>query len=394
MSNNYLTVTVLNGYIKNIISSEEILNNINLVGEISGYKTSGMHAYFTLKDDNAQIDCTCFRYVKTYQPKSGESVVLKGSVSFYEKGGKLSFNVDTITPLGQGALALQLEERKKRLLAQGFFAPEHKKEIPVYPKKVCVLTAKTGAVIHDIITTIRKKNNIVDISLYDVKVQGIEAADSIIEGIRAVDGLDYDVLIIARGGGSLEDLMPFNDEKLVYAIYDAKTPIISAVGHDTDFTLCDFVADLRVPTPTASGEKVGFDVELLKATFREFNNKFATILEKKLEYNYLILNRIVKAMGAAFNTKYLSEKSQIDAIIKSMSYAYERKWTEKRNQLQVLMNKLDGNNPTKILKQGYCKLYNEAGLAMEISQATVGDKIMVFGADGRLSAEVLDVVKE
>lgn len=394
MSNNFITVTMLNGYIRNIITCEEMLRNIQLVGEISGYKTSGVHAYFTLKDDNAQIDCTCFKYVKTYQPKSGESVILKGSVSFYEKGGKLSFNVDTITPLGQGALALQLEERKKRLLAQGFFAEEHKKVIPKFPKKICVLTAKTGAVIHDIITTIRKKNKIIDISLFDVKVQGIEASNSIIEGIRTVDSMGYDTIIIARGGGSFEDLMPFNDEKLVYAIYEAKTPIISAVGHDTDFTLCDFVADLRVPTPTASGETVGYDVEVLKTVFNEYVMKFSAIFEKKLDYNKVQLDSTVKALNAAFNIKYLAETAKIEAAMKSINYAFDTKLAEKRSQLELLINKLDGNNPTKILNQGYYKLYDDKGISAEISRIAIADKITVFGKGGRLTAEVLSVIKE
>jgi len=265
--NNFITVTQLNNVIKRIFIAEEMLHNIVIVGEISGFKTSGDHAYFALKDENCAIQCNCFYYKKTYIPKEGEQILAKGTVDYYNKIGKLNFNISDIQPYGAGALAQMLEKLKLDLLKKGYFDESHKKPIPKFPKRVCVITSKTGAVIRDIIRTVREVNNKIDIVVRDVKVQGIGAEDDIVQAIREVDPMGFDSIIIARGGGSLEDLMPFNSEKIVYAIYDAITPIISSVGHETDTTLCDLAADIRVPTPTAAGELVAYNVD-------EYSNYF------------------------------------------------------------------------------------------------------------------------
>lgn len=394
MSKDFISVSVLTGYLKNIIDSEELLHNIALAGEVSGIRCSGAHAYFTLKDANSQIECACFGYARTYLPKSGESVILNGSVDFYVKGGKMTFVARTIQPLGQGLLAMQLEQLKKKLTAEGYFDVAHKKAIPQYCSKVCVLTAKTGAVIRDIISTCRKKNGLLDIDVFDVKVQGEGAALSVIDALKSVDSHGYDVIIIARGGGSMEDLSAFNDEKLVYAIFAANTPIISAVGHETDFTLCDFVADLRVPTPTAAAEKVAYDVPALLKKFCEYSDKFKNTLLNKVNNQSARLAACVKGLGGGINLKCVQSQNKVEMLLKSMIVGYEKKDNAARQRVQNLIIKIDANNPTKILGAGYFKLYDESGIQTGIEKMNVGERVTLYGIGGRAKACVEEIIKE
>lgn len=394
MSKDFISVSVLTGYLKNIIDSEELLHNIALAGEVSGIRCSGAHAYFTLKDANSQIECACFGYARTYLPKSGESVILNGSVDFYVKGGKMTFVARTIQPLGQGLLAMQLEQLKKKLTAEGYFDEAHKKAIPQYCSKVCVLTAKTGAVIRDIISTCRKKNGLLDIDVFDVKVQGEGAALSVIDALKSVDSHGYDVIIIARGGGSMEDLSAFNDEKLVYAIFAANTPIISAVGHETDFTLCDFVADLRVPTPTAAAEKVAYDVPALLKKFCEYSDKIKNTLLNKVNNQSARLAACVKGLGGGINLKCVQSQNKVEMLLKSMIVGYEKKDNAARQRVQNLIIKIDANNPTKILGAGYFKLYDESGIQTGIEKMNVGERVTLYGIGGRAKACVEEIIKE
>ena len=257
-SANTISVSEVNATIKACVDSP-IFKGLEVFGEISGFKFSGPHAYFTLKDKESQLSCVCFYAAKTYNPKDGESVICKGSVDYYVKGGRLSLQVSSIQPVGKGLLFLEFERLKAKLLEEGLFDAAHKKPIPKFAKRVLVVTSKTGAVIRDIVTTVRRKNPIIDIVVKDVRVQGEGAGKEIAKVLERVDNLGYDVIIIARGGGSLEDLAPFYDEQLVRTVYKMKTPVVSAVGHETDFSLCDFVADARAATPTAAGELVAYD---------------------------------------------------------------------------------------------------------------------------------------
>ena len=257
-SANTISVSEVNATIKACVDSP-IFKGLEVFGEISGFKFSGPHAYFTLKDKESQLSCVCFYAAKTYNPKDGESVICKGSVDYYVKGGRLSLQVSSIQPVGKGLLFLEFERLKAKLLEEGLFDAAHKKPIPKFAKRVLVVTSKTGAVIRDIVTTVRRKNPVIDIVVKDVRVQGEGAGKEIAKVLERVDNLGYDVIIIARGGGSLEDLAPFYDEQLVRTVYKMKTPVVSAVGHETDFSLCDFVADARAATPTAAGELVAYD---------------------------------------------------------------------------------------------------------------------------------------
>ena len=234
-----VTVSEVNATIKECVESP-VFQGLEVFGEVSGFKYSGANAYFTLKDKFSQLSCVCFSARRTYNPKDGESVIVRGSISYWTKGGRLSLQATSIEPVGQGMLALEFERLKQKLADEGLFDESHKKPIPAYPKTVLALTSKTGAVIRDIVTTVRRKNPVIDIVVRDVRVQGEGAAHEIASVLKRVDTLNYDVIIIARGGGSLEDLAPFYDEELVRVIYGMKTPVISAVGHETDFSLCDF----------------------------------------------------------------------------------------------------------------------------------------------------------
>lgn len=387
----FVSVTLLTGYIKNILGAEEMLHNIKLVGEVSGLRCSGPHAYFTLKDENAQIQCNCFSYAKTYLPKNGESVCLVGSVDFYPPGGKLSFNARKIEPLGQGLLALQLEQLRQKLEKAGYFDIRHKKPIPKYPSNVCVVTAKTGAVIRDIVSTIRKKNQILNIDVIDVKVQGQFAENEIIAALTLVDSMNYDAIIIARGGGSMEDLMPFNSERLVYKIFECNTPIISAVGHETDFTLCDFVADIRVPTPTASGELVGYDVEELKNTLLAYCDIYKKQLGNRIDYAEMQLNSAVKAMVSKLHLNILECESKVKNLSTSLGGIFKVKCLEGEHAINKIMARIDANNPIRILGQGYSKLYDSSGIATNIEKVNVGDDIIVLTNGGKIDANVKKV---
>lgn len=391
MSNKFISVTVLTGYVKNIIASEELLQNIYLAGEVSGIRCSGAHAYFTLKDENAQIECCCFGYAKGYLPKSGESVILTGGLDFYQKGGKMTFIARNIQPLGQGALAVKLEQLKQKLIKAGYFDESHKKLIPKYPSKICVITAKTGAVIRDIVSTIRQKNQIIDIDVYDVKVQGITAVGSMINALKTVDTMGYDVIIMARGGGSLEDLMPFNDESLVYEIFDMKTPIVSAVGHETDFTLCDFAADLRVPTPTAAGELVGYDVADIKRRVVSIMSMCEKRIGSKIHYAGNAIDLSVRRLVSCNNLVVSNNRSKILVLSNKLTNSVNTKLVSYEHVLAKLTASLDSNNPAKILSKGYSKLYDNAGHSIDATGVRVGDGITVLADGGRIGAVVSSV---
>ena len=387
----FLSVSIVNMYIHNVFLAEEMLHGIDVVGEVSGISVVRGHAYFTLKDKDAQIACNSFNCAKTYVPKNGELVIVRGSVSYYEKNGKLSLNADVIMPYGAGLIAMKLKKKKNRLAAEGIFDASHKKSLPAYPKNVCVLTSSTGAVIKDIITTVRRYNDLIDISLYGVQVQGENSADSIVKALAITDKLGFDVIIIARGGGSQEDLMPFNDERLVRAVYQANTPIISAVGHETDYTLCDLAADVRAATPTAAAELVAFDVNELKRQLSDFSSKAKRALLDKAarasEGLKMVSGRMlsaatarITAAGAALS---LSEKycvSAADALLK-----------EKKTRCENAVVRLGAANPASILEKGFFTLQAKSGRVRRISELSPGDEVTISSGDGQALATVNEI---
>ena len=392
--NNIIKVSQLNNVIKNIFYAEEMLHNIVIMGEISGFKISGPHAYFALKDEESAIQCNCFNYQKTYIPKEGEQILAKGTVDYYTKIGKLNFNISQIQPYGAGALAAMLEKLKQELTQKGLFDISHKKPIPKFPKRVCVITSKTGAVIRDIITTIRKVNDLIDIVVKDVKVQGIGAENEIANAIKEVDDLGFDVLIVARGGGSLEDLMPFNSEKIVYAIYNAKTPIISSVGHETDTTLCDLAADVRVPTPTAAGELVAYDVAEYLEYIEDIKVRISKNLSKSLENALTKLELQKQRIIGAFNAVYSNNLNKLEVFSTKIGYLANNLLTLKTHQLEALTIKLDAVNPAKIFTRSYAHITKDGKQITKIDDIKIDDIIAITTDGGKAKAKIIEVNKQ
>jgi len=389
MFNKTLSVEELNGYIHSIFLAEEMLLGVTVFGEVSGFKASGPHAYFTLKGANAAISCNLFQYKRTHVPKDGDSILVKGSPDYYIKTGKLSFNVTSVQPVGIGQLHIELEELKKKLAAEGLFDPAHKVSVPRFPKEVCVITSQTGAVIRDIYRTIRNVNQTLNIHVYNVRVQGIGAEKEIADALRKTDGM-YDVIIVARGGGSFEDLAPFNTELVARAIYDCETPVISAVGHETDFTLSDLAADARAATPTAAAHLVGYNEgEYIASVFSLMSNA-AISLEKILTDNqnrFLSWSKSFLAYGDKLLEKYHSRfRLKTAAFINASKFFLSKKesFLDKRLSLYA------GCNPIGYLQKGYMGISKNGRRVLSVGDLAINDDITIRAKDG----EVLAVVKE
>lgn len=388
-----INVTVLNSYIHNIFLAEEMLHNIQVCGEVSQYKVSGPHAYFTIKDEKSQLNCNCFFVSKTYQPKVGESVLLTGSVDYYVKGGKLNFNVTTIKPLGNGYLALLFEQLKKKLTEQGYFDQSHKKPIPKFCKRVCVITSSTGAVIRDIVSTASARNNYVDIVIKDVKVQGDSCSKEVINAIKEVDDMGFDAIVIARGGGSIEDLNGFNSEELVYAIYYANTPIISAVGHETDFTLCDFVADWRCPTPTAAGQLIAFDQSALEEYLSGVQSTLFGKLNLLFSNSHNKFSLTMQKMNNLYVDKINKKTLEITNIGQNMDRLFKEIIYQKNLELSKSMALLDKNNPVHFLQKGLWSVNKNQTIVDNIDDVEIGDELILKSYTGVITTKVTGVKK-
>lgn len=386
-----VSVSELNATIKACTDSP-IFKGIRLFGEVSGCRLSGPHAYFTLKDQYSQISCVRFYAERDYMPKDGESVILKGSLDYYVKGGKLSFQVSSITPVGKGLLFLQFEKLRAKLTAEGLFDEAHKKPIPEYAKNILVVTSRTGAVIRDIVTTVRRKNPVVNLVLKDVRVQGEGAAHEIAGVLARVDKLGYDVIIIARGGGSLEDLAPFYDEELVRAVYAMNTPVVSAVGHETDFSLCDFVADARAATPTAAAELVAYDYYALLARVKELSGRLSVLINRQVERKIMRVRVAVNSLARLAGTFYENKSARVLALAARIGALTEATIKKAEYRLDKAMNALDNLSPLKTLQRGYFAFEKENKQIKSIKTVKVGDVLVATGGDGKLVVEVTDVI--
>lgn len=390
----YLSVSEFNTLINNIIKAEEMLKDISILGEVSQFSEYGEHAYFVIKDAGGELNCTCFNRGKTYTPAIGESVLVTGSPNYYVKKGKLTFNVKVIAPVGRGMLYVKLEELKKKLYDEGLFAEDNKKPIPGFPKDICVVTSINGAVIRDIVTTVRLKNDIINIKVYDVRVQGEGAAISIVRALKDVDKLNFDLIILARGGGSLEDLMPFNDEQVARTIFALKTPIISAVGHETDFTIADFTADARAATPTAAAEMIAYNVEEWRdCIISKAMNMYITVLNKFNNYKATIVNSI-NTLSYQSTIIYERNLTRVNSLIKDCSDNIDKLVKEKSHALDKLITALDSNSPVRLLKSGYFRVKSNSMPVMSVKQVKIDDQIEVIGGDGRIYAKVIKIEGE
>ena len=316
---------------------------------------------------------------------------MSGSFDYYVKGGRLSFNVTKIEPVGKGLLYVKLLELKEKLLKEGLFDEEHKIPIPSFAKRICVITSKTGAVIRDIVTTVRKKNNYTDIFLIDVRVQGDGASEEIVNALKLADTLKFDAIIVARGGGSFEDLMPFNSELLARQIYATKTPVISAVGHETDFTICDWVSDLRLPTPTAAGEKIGFDVsavvEYFKKSIKTINYVISKIYSDRQSKLFDLTKSLTNKMEITMENKLSKVKSE-SALIMNL---IQKIFTEKEHRLEKSISVLEKINPASILKSGYFKVSLNGNNISDICELKIDDIVNIEGLDGECDAKIINV---
>ena len=389
-SANTISVSEVNATIKACVDSP-IFKGLEVFGEISGFKFSGPHAYFTLKDKESQLSCVCFYAAKTYNPKDGESVICKGSVDYYVKGGRLSLQVSSIQPVGKGLLFLEFERLKAKLLEEGLFDAAHKKPIPKFAKRVLVVTSKTGAVIRDIVTTVRRKNPIIDIVVKDVRVQGEGAGKEIAKVLERVDNLGYDVIIIARGGGSLEDLAPFYDEQLVRTVYKMKTPVVSAVGHETDFSLCDFVADARAATPTAAGELVAYDYYAMADELKKNMPRLLTGAKRSYERKTAKAQLDMSKLQRLASEFYMQRTRKVEQCLEKSKNLVQRKFDLAAARAEKATGALDNLSPLKILKRGYFRLQSGNETISKVSTLKVGDEITATGGDGTVRATVKEI---
>lgn len=391
-----LKVSELNGYIKNIIDGDEMLANVYIKGEISNFKRhySG-HLYFTVKDETSLIKCVMFKSYTNYlnfEPKDGMSVVILGSVSVFERDGVYQVYAKGMEPEGVGALYKAYEKLKAKLSEEGLFDEAHKKPIPILPRAIGVVTSKTGAVIRDIINVTTRRLPNVNIILYPAAVQGEGAAQTIVNGIKYFNkAKNVDTIIIGRGGGSLEDLWPFNEEITARAIYESEIPIISAVGHETDFTIADFVADLRAPTPSAAGELAVPDVLEVRWKLENINKRLANSLRKKVEnmrikYDNLKNSRALKNPYDALRQKMIV----CDNLYKNIENNFSLKVKDRHIKLVGLIGRLENLSPLKTMLRGYSIVENLDGKVIKsVNDLSKDDEISIRLNDGKRKAKIL-----
>lgn len=393
------SVGQVNAYIKHMFEQDFVLNNIYVKGEISNckYHTSG-HIYFTLKDAGAVLACVMFagnRRGLNFRLEEGLKVTAFGSINVYERDGKYQLYVREIQQDGQGDLYRRFEELKAELLEMGMFDAAYKKPIPKYATKIGIVTAKTGAAIQDIINISMRRNPHVQLFLYPAIVQGSEAAPSIVAGIKALDEMELDVLIVGRGGGSLEDLWAFNEEMVARAIFGCNTPVISAVGHETDTTIADFVSDLRAPTPSAAAELAVFDYESFKAELCGYEDMFKRQMKSKTDKMRDRLERYeLRVRHASPFNRIAIKRQEIDDMCTRLHDKVSRKLEKKRYELEVVAQRLQGLSPLNKLGKGYAYLEDSKGEALvSVEQVNVSEELQISLSDGRIKASVTSVDK-
>ena len=394
-----ISVSELNKYIKDKVDEDEYLNNVYVKGEISNFKHHYTgHMYFTLKDDKSLIKCVMFKSstpTLKFIPKDGMKVLVFGTVAVYEAGGVYQIYCKAMQEDGLGDLYQEFEKLKAKLEKEGLFEEKHKKKIPVMPNTIGVVSSETGAVIRDIINVSTRRNPNVNIRLYPVPVQGEGAAEKIVEAIQTMNEYKLsDVIILARGGGSLEDLWPFNEEIVARAIYDSDIPIISAVGHETDFTIADFVADLRAPTPSAAAELAQVDVFDIKRKIDTYKVRFRQALNKKLEVMRLRFEKAMNSRVFTDPTRRISEYYiNTDNIIKRLENSIKNKLNECKSNTTNNIAKLDALSPLKTLTRGYSITEYKGKVLKSIKELKTKEEIQVRLRDGAIKADVNKIEK-
>ena len=395
-----LSITQINEYIRSQMDEDRLLNQVAVRGEISNYKLypSGHH-YFTLKDENAALKCVMFKSNATrlrFRPENGMKVIAMGRITVYPRDGAFQLYCSAMTVDGVGDLYAAFEQLKKKLAAQGLFAPEHKKPLPPFPGTIGIITSSAGAAIHDMLRILNKRYPLTQVRLLPVRVQGAEAPGEIAAAIRYANHYQLaDLLIVGRGGGSIEDLWAFNDEGVAYAIYESQIPIISAVGHEPDVTIADYVADLRAATPSNAAELAVPDQAALLQSMDSAASAMASYLARQLRNSRQRLNTISRSPALASPTGYLRQREANLEHLKTRLIAAQSQQLQRRRQRFVgCTAKLDAMSPLKVLTRGYSIVHNDDGsILRSVSQTEPGREVRVTLTDGSIHA-VVSSIKE
>lgn len=392
------TVSQVNMYIKNMFVRDYALRQLRVKGEISNckYHSSG-HIYFTIKDQSSQLSCVMFAtYTRglAFRMKEGQSVIVAGNISVYERDGKYQMYAMSVTQDGVGKLYEEYEKLKKRLLAEGLFDDSKKKKIPRFAQKIGVVTAQTGAVIQDIRNVSNRRNPYVQIILYPAKVQGKDAHQTIIKGLQYFEKTDVDIVIIGRGGGSIEDLWAFNQEELAYAIAACTKPVISAVGHETDTTIADYAADLRAPTPSAAAELAVFSYRDYEIALQEYRYTLNRYMENVLQIKRLQLKQYETVLSHASPKDLIAQRRLFLAeCADRMTYLIEQKILSAKHQLALYAEELKGLSPLQKLQDGYSYVENAQGKNVnQVKNLTKGEILTVKMTDGQAKVSVEEII--
>ncbi|MBQ7839061.1 MAG: exodeoxyribonuclease VII large subunit [Lachnospiraceae bacterium] len=391
---NVYTVAQVNSYIKNMFTQDFMLQSILVKGEVSNckYHSSG-HIYFTLKDTRGAIACVMFagnRGGLKFHMQEGQQVVVAGTVDVYERDGRYQLYAREIFPDGAGFLYERFEQLKRSLQEQGLFAPEYKRPIPKFIHRLGVVTAPTGAAVRDIINIATRRNPYVEIILYPAVVQGEQAPASIVNGIRALEMVGVDTMIVGRGGGSIEDLWAFNEEIVAQAIFDCSVPIISAVGHETDTTIADYVADLRAPTPSAAAELAVYDYQQVQAQLDELTVNLSRLMGQRLENNRMQLKHFQMQLQYLSPVSQIREKRNFLILLEDkLTDRMEKKLELKRHRLSIYIEKMRGLSPLEKLNQGFSHVADQDGKTVtDVNQIREGELLTIHVKNGRILSRI------
>lgn len=384
-----LSVSELSNYVTKVFEAEELLQNISVYGEVSGLKEVRGNLYFNLKDEGALMSCIMFG-ASSISFREGDQILATGSMRYYGKGGKLNFYVTSAVQNGSGLLYQRFIELKNKLELEGVFDDKYKKRLPEDIKTIGVITSSTGAVIHDIQTVSHRRNPNLNIVVYPAKVQGVGAEKTIINGLKYFDKQkDIDVIIIARGGGSIEDLQPFNTENLARQIIKISKPVISAVGHETDFTICDFASSIRTATPSVAGEIVTKNIfseyDKIKSSLQNITRLIYHLFDTKYEK----LDNATQKLSLICSQAFAQKKNAFLQNLNKLSMIGDNFFLGKENVLNILSNKLNLLNPIEILNRGWAKVYKDKQPIETINNVELEDNLVVELKDGKLKAKVI-----
>ena len=396
MAQNVLSITQLNEYIRSRMDADPLLTQVSVRGEISNYKLypSGHH-YFTLKDESSALRCVMFKgnaMRLRFRPENGMKVIAWGKVSVFPRDGAYQLYCTALTVDGIGDLYAAFEQLKKRLGEKGLFDPTHKKPLPKYPGTIGIITSSAGAAVHDMLRILRKRFPLSNVRLLPVRVQGVEAPSEIAAAIRYANQYQLaDLLIVGRGGGSIEDLWAFNDERVAYAIYDSKIPVISAVGHEPDVTISDFVADLRAATPSNAAELAVPDQDTLRQNLDTMSTAMASALNRQVKNAQQHLTVLSQSPALRSPTGYLEQREQGLVLLKNRMVSVQNQNIDRKNARYVAaVSKLDAMSPLKVLTRGYSMAQTEQGKVLRsVRQVEIGERIYISLSDGSLRATVM-----